>query len=262
MSAYALMITTQWRKCMIRTVRSSMMFVLISMLASGCGASGCGATQPVVAPVVSPIHEAPQVQNTPTLEAPRDLQGGTVEAAAVPTGLAVATFAGGCFWCMEAAFEHLTGVRDAISGYTGGTELHPGYEQVSNHATSHAEAIRVLYDPTVVTYEQLLDLYWRRVDPVHQDRAFSDTGHQYRSAIFVHDAQQRTAAERSRAALVASGRFQQPILTTVENAVVFWVAEEYHQNFWRTTPGRYNEYHENSGRREFLREHWGPEAAY
>ncbi|MFO0630207.1 MAG: peptide-methionine (S)-S-oxide reductase MsrA [Polyangiales bacterium] len=201
----------------------------------------------------------------PSPEAPvaaRDLHGGTVEAPPPPPGLSVATFAGGCFWCMEAAFEHQAGVRDAISGYTGGPELHPSYEEVSNHRTGQAEAVRVLYDPRQVTYAQLLDLFWRRVDPVHRDRAFADVGHQYRSVIFVHDAQQRAEAERSLREVSASGRYHAPVLTTVEDAPVFWVAEDYHQNFWRTSPEHYNEYHENSGRREFLRETWGPDAPY
>ena len=108
-----------------------------------------------------------------------------------------ATFAGGCFWCMEAAFEHVPGVQDAISGYTGGTEQHPTYDDVSNRRTSQAEAIRVIYNPSQVTYDQLLDVYWRRVDPTGVDRAFSDVGRQYRSVIFVHDAAQREAATRT-----------------------------------------------------------------
>jgi peptide methionine sulfoxide reductase msrA/msrB len=163
---------------------------------------------------------------------------------------------------MEAAFEQLRGVRDAVSGYTGGTEQGPTYEEVSNHQTSHAEAIRVLYDPSVITYDQLLDAYWRHVDPTTPDQAFVDVGHQYRSVIYVHDAQQRAAAERSKQAIVASGRFGARIVTTVEDAGVFWVAEDYHQNFWRTSPERYHSYHEHSGRREFIRAHWGPDAPY
>lgn len=243
--------------------------ILLSVLVTGCGTSGCGSSMsnqpsPTAIPTVTPEPgAAPAAPAAPAAHgAAIDLHGGTVEAGPPPAGLAVATFAGGCFWCMEAAFEHQAGVRDAISGYTGGPELHPGYEQVSNHGTGHAEAIRVLYDPRAVTYEQLLDLYWHRVDPVHPDRAFVDSGHQYRSAIFVHSPEQRAAAERSRAAIVASGRFHAPVVTTVEDAPVFWVAEDYHQNFWRTSPDRYEAYHEHSGRREFLRETWGPDAPY
>jgi methionine-S-sulfoxide reductase len=194
--------------------------------------------------------------------APVDLHGGTEPAPPPPAGLAVATFAGGCFWCMEAAFEQVPGVRDAVSGYTGGPELHPGYEQVSNHGTGHAEAIRVLYEPARVTYEQLLHVFWRRIDPTATDRAFSDVGHQYRSAIYVHTPEQRAAAERSKREVAASGVFREPIVTPVEEAAVFWVAEDYHQNFYRTNPERYNAYHEHSGRREFLRAHWGEDAPY
>src|SRR5689334_7942706 len=166
-------------------------FAVLGVGLVGCG-SGCdgGSAEgtPVsssATPVVAPEHPA---ANPP---AGNDLEGGTVEAGPPPAGMAVATFAGGCFWCMEAAFEHVRGVQDAISGYTGGPELHPSYEQVSEHGTGHAEAIRVIYDPSVVTYEQLLDVYWRHVDPIHPDQGFVDRGHQYRSVIYVHDAQQR-----------------------------------------------------------------------
>lgn len=242
--------------------------VVASLL--GCSAPGCGAQrnnspEPVTAPhTAAPANDS---ATNPAAQAPAnppddDNAGGTQPAPPPPAGLAVATFAGGCFWCMEAAFEHLDGVRDAVSGYTGGSERHPSYEEVSNHRTSHAEAIRVLYDPNRVTYDQLLDLFWRRIDPTAHDRAFADVGHQYRSVIFVHTPEQRAAAERSRAAIASSHRFEGPITTTIEDAPVFWVAEDYHQNFWRTSPERYNEYHENSGRREFLRAHWGPNAPY
>lgn len=214
----------------------------------------------------SPTHATADhtpTTNTPSAPAaPVDLHGGTEPAPPPPAGLAVATFAGGCFWCMEAAFEQIPGVRDAVSGYTGGPELHPGYEQVSNHGTGHAEAIRVLYEPGRVTYEQLLHTFWRRIEPTATDRAFSDVGHQYRSAIFVHSPEQRAAAERSKREVEASGVFREPIVTVIEDAAVFWVAEDYHQNFYRTHPDRYNAYHEHSGRREFLRAHWGENAPY
>jgi methionine-S-sulfoxide reductase len=241
---------------MRHNLRASLLLSLLSVLVAGCGTSGCGAS---TAPRAAHSQASPAA---PAAPAAVDLRGGTVEAAEPPAGLAVATFAGGCFWCMEAAFEHQAGVRDAISGYTGGPELHPGYEQVSNHGTGHAEAIRVLFDPSAVTYEQLLDLYWRRVDPVHEDQAFVDRGHQYRSVIYAHTPAQRAAAERSLQAIAASGRFHERIVTTVEDATVFWVAEDFHQDFWRTSPDRYEGYHEHSGRREFLRAHWGPDAPY
>jgi peptide methionine sulfoxide reductase msrA/msrB len=153
-------------------------------------------------------------------------------------------------------------VRDAVSGYTGGPEWQPTYDEVSNHATQHAEAVRVIYDPSVVTYEQLLDTFWRRIEPTARDRAFADVGHQYRSVIYVQSPAERSAAERSKQTLATSGRFREPIVTTIEAVSVFWVAEDYHQNFYRTHPEHYERYHEHSGRREFLRAHWGPDAPY
>lgn len=250
--------------------RSSLLVSLASVLAAGCGTSGCGASStrgaqshPSVTAETPAAHapaaHAPAAQMTVPAHLDPD---GTQPAPPPPAGLAVATFAGGCFWCMEYAFEHLNGVRDAISGYAGGSEVQPSYEDVSNHRTTHAESVRVLYDPAVVTYEQLLDLYWHRVDATDRDAAFADQGHQYRAVIFVHSPEQRAAAERSKRQIEASGRFGEPILVTIEDAPVFWVAEAYHQNFWRTTPDRFNAYHEHSGRREYLRAHWGPDAPY
>ncbi len=187
---------------------------------------------------------------------------GTQPAGPPPAGLAAAVFAGGCFWCMEAAFERVPGVRDAVSGYTGGPEEHPSYEAVSNHRTGHTEAVRVLYDPAVVTYARLLDVYWRHVDPTTPDQAFVDVGRQYRSVIFVQSPAERAEAERSRRALTEANRFGAPIVVTIEDVPVFWVAEDYHQNFYRTHPEHYHRYHENSGRREYLRRIWGPNADY
>jgi methionine-S-sulfoxide reductase len=230
---------------------------LTLLLASACHRPAPPPAATPAAPAVSAPASAPALP-----AAAVDLQGGTEPAPPPPAGLAVATFAGGCFWCLEAAFEGVPGVRDAVSGYTGGPELHPGYEQVSNHGTGHAEAVRVLYDPARVSYEQLLHTFWRRIDPTAVDRSFADVGHQYRSAIFVHSPAQRAAAEASRREVAGSGVFREPIVTTVEDAPVFWVAEDYHQNFYRTHPERYHAYHEHSGRREFLRARWGEGAPY
>jgi methionine-S-sulfoxide reductase len=210
---------------------------------------------------------APPARETGSVAAPvapvaDEPTGVTQPAAPAPAGLAEATFAGGCFWCLEASFERVNGVRAVLSGYTGGREEHPSYDAVSNHGTSHAEAIRVHFDPAVVTYEQLLDHFWRHIEPTARDRAFVDVGRQYRSVIFAHNPAQRAAAERSKQALAASGRFREPIVTPIEDAPVFWVAEDYHQDFYRTHPDRYHSYHEHSGRREFLRAHWGPDADY
>jgi len=213
------------------------------------------------APRAQPATEtgAAQAPQRPVADEPT---GETQPARPAPAGLAEATFAGGCFWCLEAAFERVPGVRAVISGYTGGSEQHPSYDAVSNHRTSHAEAIRVHYDPATVTYERLLDFFWRHIEPTAVDRAFVDEGRQYRSVIFVHGAAQRAAAERSKRELAASGRVREPIVTAIEDAPVFWVAEDYHQDFYRTHPDRYHSYHEHSGRREFLRAHWGPDADY
>jgi methionine-S-sulfoxide reductase len=172
-------------------------------------------------------------------------------------GLLMATFAGGCFWCTEAAFETLPGVTEAISGYTGGAEVDPTYEQVSSGETGHAEAVRVVYDPRLVTYEQLLDVYWHSVDPTTVDQSFVDEGHQYRSVIFVHSAEQRAAAEASKRALTAANRFGAPIVTTIEDAGPFYRAEGYHQNYCTTTPGRYQQYKRASGREAYQRRVWG-----
>ena len=243
------------------TLRTSFAISAFALLLAGCSTSGCNASTPTPGPAQSAATPRTPAA-APVADYPVVPDGGTREAGPPPAGMAVATFAGGCFWCMEAAFEHVPGVQDAISGYTGGTEQHPTYDDVSNHRTSQAEAIRVIYNPSQVTYDQLLDVYWRRVDPTGVDRAFSDVGRQYRSVIFVHDAAQREAATRTRAGVAALGHFTDPITTTIEDAGVFWVAEDYHQNFWRTHPGHYNAYHDHSGRREFLRQHWGPDAPY
>jgi methionine-S-sulfoxide reductase len=174
-----------------------------------------------------------------------------------PEGMAVAIFAGGCFWCMEGPFEALDGVSEVLSGYTGGDEPHPTYQQVSSGRTGHAEAVRVVYDPSVVSYETLLDTYWRSMDPTDAGGQFADRGSQYRPAIFVSEAAQREAAEGSKAALEASGRFDEPIIVPIEDAGDFWVAEDYHQNYYRTHPDQYHRYRRGSGRAGFLERVWG-----
>lgn len=175
-------------------------------------------------------------------------------------GQAVATFAGGCFWCMEPPFDALDGVVATISGYTGGTVERPSYEEVSAGGTGHAEALRVIYDPDKLTYERLLEVFWRNIDPVTADRQFCDGGEQYRSAIFVHGEAQADAARKSRDALAASGRLPGPIVTEIEPAGAFWPAEEYHQDYYRKNPIRYEFYRFNCGRDDRLRELWGSSA--
>ncbi len=173
---------------------------------------------------------------------------------------ALATFAGGCFWCMEAPFEKLDGVGEVVAGYTGGTTPNPTYEQVSTGTTGHAEAVQVHYDPAKVSYETLLQVFWRQIDPTDPDGQFVDRGSQYRAAIFVHDDAQRKAAEASKAALAASRRFdEKPIVTEIVTFEKFWPAEDYHQDFHKKKPAHYDGYRRGSGRDRMLDGTWGKE---
>ncbi|MEN6473132.1 MAG: peptide-methionine (S)-S-oxide reductase MsrA [Syntrophaceae bacterium] len=176
---------------------------------------------------------------------------------AAPTKYELATFAGGCFWCMEPPFEKIPGVKNVISGYTGGDMANPTYEQVSAGQTGHVEAVQVTYDPSQVTYQQLLNVFWRQIDPTDSGGQFVDRGSQYRSAIFYHDPQQKRLAEESRQALKNSGRFDKPIVTEILPAKAFYKAEEYHQNYYRKNPIRYRYYRYHSGRDQFLKKVWG-----
>lgn len=170
-----------------------------------------------------------------------------------------AVFAGGCFWSMESAFEKVPGVLEVVSGYTGGTTEHPTYEAVSAGGTGHVEAVRVRWDPTRLSYDDLLEVYWRQVDPTDAGGQFVDRGAQYRSAIFVRDDVQRRAAEASKQRLADSGRFAKPIVTAIADLGPFWPAEAYHQQFCEKNPIRYRFYRNGSGRDRFLDEAWGAE---
>jgi peptide methionine sulfoxide reductase msrA/msrB len=170
--------------------------------------------------------------------------------------LEAATFAGGCFWCVESDFEKVDGVIEVISGYTGGSKEDPTYEEVSTGVTGHLEAVQVLYDPARITYRELLDVYWRHVDPIDPGGQFVDRGSQYRSAIFYHDEEQRKLAERSREELNRSGRFGKPITTEILPLSRFYRAEDYHQDYYKTNPMRYQFYRLNSGRGQFLKKAW------
>jgi peptide-methionine (S)-S-oxide reductase len=172
-------------------------------------------------------------------------------------GLARATFAGGCFWCMEHPFEELEGVRESVSGYTGGKEENPIYEEVSSGVTGHAEAVEILYDPGRITYGALLNVFWRNIDPTTLNRQFSDVGSQYRTAIFYHDGEQKRLALESKAAMEASGHFDKPIVTEIVPAGPFYPAEEYHQDYYRKNPVRYKLYRFGSGRDRYLDRVWG-----
>lgn len=200
--------------------------------------------------------------NTGGASAPRSPRAADVLGAeeAAAQGLAVATFGGGCFWCMEPPFDALEGVVATTSGYTGGEEQNPTYQQVASGATGHAEVVQVLYDPEKVPYERLLHLFWRNIDPTAENRQFCDHGPQYRSAIFFHDPEQRRLAEASKRDLEEAGRFISPIVTEITAASVFWPAEEYHQGYYRKNPVRYRTYRSGCGRDARLRELWGDEA--
>ena len=182
---------------------------------------------------------------------------GDAKSAADGRKLEKATFAGGCFWCMEEALDKVDGVVSTTSGYTGGRAKNPTYEDVSAGGTGHAESVEILYDPTKVSYAKLLDVFWRNIDPTTPDRQFCDHGAQYRSAIFYHDATQKRLAEESRKMLEKSRPFKGPIVTEIAPASAFYSAEEYHQNFYEKNPIRYKLYKYNCGRAQRLQELWG-----
>ncbi len=173
---------------------------------------------------------------------------------------AVATFAGGCFWCMEPPYDKLDGVLSTTSGYMGGFKRYPTYEEVSRGVTGHTEVVQVAYDPAKVSYEKLLEVFWRNIDPTVKDRQFCDAGTQYRTAIFVHTPEQRKAAEASKAALDKSKPFRDPIVTPVQDAGEFWPAEDYHQDYYQKNPVRYAYYRNGCGRDARLRQLWGEAA--
>ena len=168
-----------------------------------------------------------------------------------------AYFAGGCFWCMEEAFEKVEGVLSAISGYMGGRVANPSYEEVSAGRTGHAESVEVVYDPSKVSYQKLLDAFWHNVDPLTPNAQFCDHGSQYRSAIFYQTDEEKRASETSKQALEQSKRFTEPIVTQIVQASQFYPAEEYHQDFYKKNPIRYKFYKYNCGRAQRLETLWG-----
>jgi peptide methionine sulfoxide reductase msrA/msrB len=168
-----------------------------------------------------------------------------------------ATFAGGCFWCLESDFEKLDGVVEAVSGYSGGETKTPTYEEVSAGGTGHLEAVQVLYDPDKIHYEDLLDVFWRHVDPTDPGGQFVDRGPQYRTVIFYHDDRQRRIAEASKEDLEKSGRFKKPIVTEITKLTAFYRAEDYHQDYYKKNTVRYDYYRSNSGRDQFVTRVWG-----
>jgi len=171
-----------------------------------------------------------------------------------------ATFAGGCFWCMEHPFDALPGVQSVTAGYTGGQKKNPTYKEVSAGGTGHAEAVQIVYDPSKIRYETLLDVYWHNIDPTVKDRQFCDTGNQYRAAIFYHTEEQRRAASLSKEALEKTKPFKGPVVTGIDPAGEFYPAEEYHQHYYKKNPIRYRYYRNGCGRDQRLKELWGSAA--
>ncbi len=168
-----------------------------------------------------------------------------------------ATFAGGCFWCMQPFFDRLKGVKKTVVGYTGGHTINPTYQQVSGGQTGHAEAIEITYDPAEVDYEKVLNVYWHNIDPTQANGQFVDQGSQYRTVIFYHDDGQKKTAEESKAALQSSGKFDGPLVVAIVPAGPFYPAEEYHQQYYKKSALRYNMYHAGTGREEYKHKVWG-----
>lgn len=176
-----------------------------------------------------------------------------------PQKLKKATFAGGCFWCMEKPFEHYPGVLEVISGYTGGHQDDPAYAKVSSGRTGHLEAVQITYDPLQITYDELLEVFWRQIDPTDPGGQFGDRGEQYKTAIFYHDDEQKKLAEQSKQKTAASKRFTGPIVTEIIKASAFFKAENYHQDYYKKNPIQYKSYHFHSGRGPYLKKVWGEE---
>jgi peptide-methionine (S)-S-oxide reductase len=201
-----------------------------------------------------------RIRITPILAVFGILGAAAVILVSAPRRTETATFAGGCFWCMEPPFDKLKGVRSTTSGYIGGRLKNPTYEAVSRGGTGHAEAVQVVFEPDKISYAQLLEVFWRNIDPTTPNRQFCDAGSQYRSAIFYHDETQKQLAETSKKSLLSSGRFRSAIVTEIVPASEFYRAEEYHQDYYVKNPLPYQEYRYRCGRDQRLRELWGPDA--
>ena len=176
-----------------------------------------------------------------------------------PPQTRTAVFAGGCFWCIQPAFDKAPGVINTVVGYCGGTEPNPTYKLVTSEKTNYRESIEVTYDPAKISYEQLLDIYWRQIDPTQANGQFTDIGASYRAAIFYGNAEEKKIAEASKDKLARSGKFKKPIVTEVLPAMKFWPAEDYHQKYYRQNPGHFEAFEEGSGRVSFKKEKWGDE---
>ena len=172
-----------------------------------------------------------------------------------------ATFAGGCFWCMQQPFETLEGVKEVTAGYTGGDTDNPSYEEVCSGTTGHYEAVQITYDPAVTSYGELLDVFWKQIDPTDPGGQFADRGFQYKTAVFYHDREQKEIAQKSKSDLGKSGRFSRPIATQILPFKSFYPAEDYHQGYYKTQPERYKYYKKGSGREDFIKQAWPEPAA-
>ena len=170
----------------------------------------------------------------------------------MPDHLNKATFAGGCFWCMQPPFDYLKGVIHTRVGYTGGHKENPTYEEICLGNTGHTEAVEIVYDPGKISYVELLDVFWRNIDPTQADGQFADRGTQYRTAIFYHNEEQKKSAKESKEKLAKLRKFKKPIITEIEAAVKFYAAEEYHQEYYKKSPLRYNAYKKGSGRADYI----------
>ncbi len=189
-------------------------------------------------------------------------QTATTNASSVTPSTAKAVFAGGCFWCVESDFDKIPGVLSTTSGYTGGKTANPSYQEVSSHATGHAEAVQVVYDPAKVSYQRLVEYFWHTIDPTVKNRQFCDVGTPYRTAIYAQDAAQLQIAQASRAALEKSKPFKDPIVTEVVMASDFYPAEDYHQDYYLKNPIRYKYYRYSCGRDAKLKQLWGEQAGH
>jgi len=169
----------------------------------------------------------------------------------------LATFAGGCFWCMVKPFDEQPGIKSVISGYTGGTVVNPTYQQVCSDKTGHYEAVQITFDSSIFPYEKLLELFWQQIDPTDVGGQFYDRGQSYQTAIFYHDETQKKLAEESKQQLQESGRFSKPVVTPILPAIEFYPAEDYHQQYYKKNRAHYESYHAGSGRAGFIQKHWG-----
>jgi peptide-methionine (S)-S-oxide reductase len=216
------------------STRSSFAFAcLLAFLVGGVAIFGC-----------TPSSDVENVQAAPS--------------APPPATADTATFAGGCFWCMEPPYDKIDGVASTTSGFAGGEQVDPSYREVASGKTDHTEVVQVIYDSTRVSYERLLRIYWHNVDPIDGTGQFCDRGSQYRPAIFVHDAQQRQAAEDSKATVAA--QFSRPLAVEIHNVEAFYPAEQYHQNYYQKNPAKYKNYRQGCGRDARLQEIWGDAA--